>query len=624
MQNRALVLSLALLVGCGGTSGAGTNVQPTTVTIGALGGVIQVPNGPSLAIVPGSLAADTAITVTPRTASVSGALSTVYDFTPAGLTFARPATLSIPVDPSLTAASLMVTGGSSTATLPALVDNGVASAQVTQLSSGYAAASQNHQRTVSGTVTTVYWADNGTKTTRPGSLGASTSVTAAWVPAGSNYRKIAISPVPTPEGGFVIDGVPEGPYLLQVDTTYEATATSLAGTVTGLYEMTTSSPDLSAIAASRPDVELGTGTMTVSASNLTPWQRAGNGFVSDLLSFTGSQNTLYGRPVRTADQPPAGGTTWSATFDWAAMSIASAIGLPDASKGDVEYFYQRSSNAVGSGATAGMAHTASRYARLTDLTLHNGGSASTSFALVDAPQTGTLRANIGNSKWAQLLLDSNPNTVPNGPQGVSLLAIPHSITYPDEPYYTAGTSLAYIQAPPLLDADYGTLHYGQFLGSDWKEVRYVLYLAQAQVPQPGTSQTFLTQAMFTSYEAMPADDQIVPVLGPPRSPKIAGHDAFQALSGVGTHPTISWTPPRLGSATSYRVSIFSVDGVTDFSMTVYGVTSLQIPNGFLHPGTTYTATITSISAPWDALDQPPLRLGVPYFSADTNTAAFTP
>jgi len=629
MRALASIVVVALSIGCGGGSKTPVVQEGTTVTIGALGGVIQVPGGPALAIVPGALSADTAITITPRTGSVSGALSTVYDFQPAGLTFARPATLSIPVDPSLTEASLMVTGTDATAaqSLPALVDNGLASAQVTQLSSGYAADSRHGTRTVSGTFTTIYWADDGSKTTRAGSLGPLQTVTAAWVPAGGNYRRIAASTAPQPLGGFAIDGVPEGPYFLEVDTTFTGSATSLAGTTVALYELTTSTPDLSTIAAARADVETETATagLTLAVSGLVPWTTATAGVEGDQILFAGSQTNLYGRPLITIPHPAAGATSFNGTMDWQDMSTAFTIGLPDASKGDVEFLYQRSTSPLGSGATLGSAHVATKFAKLTNLTLHDGGSASVTATLADAPQTGALRANLRNSKWATLLADANPAMVAEGDQGVSLLAIPHSITFPDQPGLTAGTSLAYVQGPPLADADYGIVSYGQFLGPEWKEERYVSYFTSGSVPQPGSTDLVFTSAFFTSFEAMPASDDIVPVLGPPRSPTIQSRDAFQAQSGVGLHPAISWKPPRLGSATSYTINLFSTDNsATSVSLTVYGVTSVRIPTGILQAGTKYLAVITANSAPWDSLDRPVFSLGVPSSSADCATAAFTP
>ena len=76
MQLRPRPFFCAALLACGHSA------QPppaVTATIGPLGGVVQVPDGPALNIVPGALAADTAITVQAQSSSPSGALSTVYD-----------------------------------------------------------------------------------------------------------------------------------------------------------------------------------------------------------------------------------------------------------------------------------------------------------------------------------------------------------------------------------------------------------------------------------------------------------------------------------------------------------------------------------------------------------------
>jgi hypothetical protein len=118
------------------------------------------------------------------------------------------------------------------------------------------------------------------------------------------------------------------------------------------------------------------------------------------------------------------------------------------------------------------------------------------------------------------------------------------------------------------------------------------------------------------------------VLGPPRSPRIEGRDAFQAQTGVGLRPTISWSPPRLGAATAYVVRLYWTGGATakiaSVSLTVYGVTSVRVPDGLLTPGAQYSSTITSVSAPWDKLDRPPFRSGMPYSTSDCMTAVFSP
>jgi hypothetical protein len=58
--------------------------------------------------------------------------------------------------------------------------------------------------------------------------------------------------------------------------------------------------------------------------------------------------------------------------------------------------------------------------------------------------------------------------------------------------------------------------------------------------------------------------------------------------------------------------------------TVYGVTSMQVPDGLLTLGAQYAVTITSVSAPWDKLDRPPFRTGMPYSTSDCVTAVFSP
>jgi hypothetical protein len=56
---------------------------------------------------------------------------------------------------------------------------------------------------------------------------------------------------------------------------------------------------------------------------------------------------------------------------------------------------------------------------------------------------------------------------------------------------------------------------------------------------------------------------IVPMLGSPTMPRIEGRDAFQGQGGVGFQPTISWSPPTLGSATSYQIVITRIGKPAD-------------------------------------------------------------
>lgn len=82
---------------------------------------------------------------------------------------------------------------------------------------------------------------------------------------------------------------------------------------------------------------------------------------------------------------------------------------------------------------------------------------------------------------------------------------------------------------------------------------------------PGATQPtdFLQAATVFSFVPMsPAPtDPIAPVLGPPTAPLLNGVDAFVPQSGVGLQPTFSWSPPNLGTATSYQYTADCVTGI---------------------------------------------------------------
>ena len=170
-------------------------------------------------------------------------------------------------------------------------------------------------------------------------------------------------------------------------------------------KLTTSTPDLSMIAAARPDVQIATHSpqVTLDISNLLPWVYPSGAYTGDLLMVAGSQANAFGRPHSV--RPAAAATTWHGTFDWNLMATSTTpAGLPDVSKGDVEFIYQRATRPLG----GGVAHWAARYQRLDNLTLTDGTPASLSAMLADAPQTGSLHVDLRGTQWAALARLSQP------------------------------------------------------------------------------------------------------------------------------------------------------------------------------------------------------------------------
>src|SRR5262249_15645313 len=98
--------------------------------------------------------------------------------------------------------------------------------------------------------------------------------------------------------------------------------------------------------------------------------------------------------------------------------------------------------------------------------------------------------------------------------------------------------------------------------------------------------------------------------------------------GVGLQPLISWSPPDLGTATSYFVSIYGLTppepGERLPLATIHSGTSYKVPPGFLRPGHLYYGVISAYQADFDVLDRPIYRWGTPDHEGDCIIGAFTP
>src|SRR5258707_9226700 len=126
----------------------------------------------------------------------------------------------------------------------------------------------------------------------------------------------------------------------------------------------------------------------------------------------------------------------------------------------------------------------------------------------------------------------------------------------------------------------------------------------------------------------PPTDPMSRVLGPPPAPLINGEDAFAPHAGVGLQPVISWSPPDLGTATSYYVSIYSLSpreaGERFPSAAVHNGTSFKVPPGFLRPGHIYYGYISAYQSDFDVANRPIYRSGTPENQTDCIFGAFTP
>jgi hypothetical protein len=141
-----LVMLVALVLGaCGDDDAHAFDARPaTSALIGPDGGTVEFPGGPTLTVPPDALTAQTLITITETGIQIPTAVTAVYTFSPAGLTFAIPATVTFPVS---SGGQLIVYWSDAAATsYEALSTQQVAgtsvSAPVTHFSNGYVAPKQ--------------------------------------------------------------------------------------------------------------------------------------------------------------------------------------------------------------------------------------------------------------------------------------------------------------------------------------------------------------------------------------------------------------------------------------------------------------------------------------------------
>ncbi|HEY6785494.1 MAG TPA: fibronectin type III domain-containing protein [Gemmatimonadales bacterium] len=481
-------------------------------------------------------------------------------------------------------------------------------------------------RTVSGAFETTHWLDDGSKTTvREPPLGKAV-LKALLVPDGSATGYTVKAALTDANQAFSVKDVPAGPYFVQLDNpVYPCCSGGLMvqAVETTLIEQAADTPDFGRVTASRADLTMyDYGPLPAfNISGLDPWA------AGDRIQIASAQGKSYAG-LRLSPSPAEGTTA----YDGAQWDFTE--GLPNASKGDSVYVYQRSIRTIGSGGTAAMVQVPTRYARKTDLTVVVGGPP-IDVALAQAPQTGSVRVAARFSQFAALRAQVHPGAVASTLlPGVAVIAVPRSVTFPEMPFKNESTGLLVLLPPAGIatDVDYGAIQYGEFLDSSWRAFLFASYFYDVDVPMPagGVSSAPSVTGIISSRIALSPDSTaMTPAVGPPTEPRIEDRDAFVGQSGVGLQPTISWSPPTLGSATSYQISITRMSEpaegeVHQLTVTLYSGTRFRIPPGLLKTGALYSTVITARSAPWDAGDHAPFRTGVPLHTADCVLGMFVP
>jgi len=264
------------------------------------------------------------------------------------------------------------------------------------------------------------------------------------------------------------------------------------------------------------------------------------------------------------------------------------------------------------------------------ITVTDGQAASIPARLEPLALDGTLEVD-----WDPAVFEAHRPAL-GPPARTSLGPVPHRLTvaanavgleYP-APAASGSPELVVMTLPGSASRAAGSVWYGRFLPSHWKEWRGVSFSADVAYVAPGATTPWLERSEIETRTALPvAAGPFTPAVTPVGSPQIGGASALEDRVGVGESPTISWSAPSVGTPTGYLVEVSRLDvkdGATISTPVLRYATArlhVALPPGMLEAGATYFARITALvnSAPITA----PFR-GTNVFSrASTLTGTFT-
>jgi hypothetical protein len=427
------------------------------------------------------------------------------------------------------------------------------------------------------------------------------------------------------DGSFSIPGVPAGSYLLVV--------VDGSGEV-GAVETSASTVDLGFDRLGRADALPATlpTDVTVSVAGLDPWNPAG-----DQVQVASSNADVWDSPIR-GGQVTAGANAGNAVESW----NASAGGGPQHLLGAADALWVHDLAARSTGATGLDYRTAAHATAPAPVAMSDGLAASLSVDfgvgdLVTTPFTGSILAQWDVPAFEALLPTMGPGAAPiAAPHALRVAASAHALAAP-APVSRAGSPDLFLLEVPAGTAllDLGALSYGQFLPAPlWIEWRGVSFEAAVSYLAAGASLPVSARVSVGGREPMvPAPaTPIVPTLSPPQGLQIGGASAAVDLAGVGLTPTLSWTAPAAGTATSYSVEVLELTlrpATTESTFRRVGVlstgrTQVSLPPGLLQAGGRYFARVTANARAPDPFDTAPSRAGNVSTWAAALTATFAP
>jgi len=182
------------------------------------------------------------------------------------------------------------------------------------------------------------------------------------------------------------------------------------------------------------------------------------------------------------------------------------------------------------------------------------------------------------------------------------------------------------------NGDLGQILYGNPFPSNWPLWDQYDWLAQTNYTAPGATNSvpILTLAVGDNIALPTSASPVKPLVGVLNKPSINHKNFFVDRTGVGTTPTLRWSPPTVGTATFYSVVIFQLanngGNTTKTKIATLNTprTSLLIPKGLLSAGQAYVFKIHTWYVPGINFAKTPFMNGPVFALADVISGMMQP
>ena len=453
---------------------------------------------------------------------------------------------------------------------------------------------------------TTYVTEQGDRTQVDDLSGANGNLISATLPSGAGV----LPSLGTKGGDLVIPLVPPGGYFLRLGS---------ASTGLRFYATSSRAIDLGRAQGGRPKLvpaQVSPTRLDLTLTGLDPW-KAGDQL--ELFSY-GANDTVFRLESAGSTAPAVGATALTTTLD-----LASCCFLIDSTQGDLVSVLQL----VGANSDNGFVYQSLKGIAQPPgpITIADGGQAKVAGTFTQ-PAQQSISVNYLRSQFKSFQTAVNPAAT-SAPDLLGLQAAPG---YAAHGNISNGADLVLLRT----DSSTGDLALGSLAFAPpppaWQQFLFVQANFLVKVMAPGATIPQLVPASISILD-LPANftlSSLGPRLSPATKPLINNTaDAFMPQTKVGVTPALSWSPPALGGATSYAITLYQVSasgGQTAVALVAQlftAATSLTVPPGLLLPGSAYLAVL-SARRDTASIDLTPQLVSPSEATADLVTAVFQP